>query len=85
MWHHGQTAGPRRKYSAARAFFVSILVISAIALWCFVVNREGRFSTKESHKLFRRGGLPDEETPLGGARGAHGASKSTDLEVSCAV
>lgn len=48
-----------------------------------MLSREGRLSVRESHWLLRRAGLSENEGFLGGARGADGAFKSTDLEVKC--
>lgn len=68
----------RPKYSAARAFYISILLISAIALWSIATYRDIGSLERESHRVFRRADVIRNELAFGDA------SKKVDLEASLA-
>lgn len=74
MRQNSRSAGHQRKYDTARAFFTSILAISALAVWTLVPGSE-----KQSRRLLRRGDYPQRELHI---TGESEISKPLDLEVS---
>lgn len=75
-----QRARQRPKYSAARAFYISILLISALALWRSTTYRDIDLLEKENHRVFRRGNVLHNEPAFGGAS----VTQKVDLEASLA-
>lgn len=60
-----QYARPRPKYSAARAFYISVLLISVLALWSTATYSNIDLLKKESHRVFRRADVLRNETAVG--------------------
>lgn len=75
-----QRGRQRPKYSAARAFYISVLLISALALWRSVTYRDIDLLEKENHRVFHRGDVLHDEPAFGGAS----VTKMVDLEASLA-
>lgn len=71
----------RPKYSAARAFYISIVLVSALALWGIATYRDVDLLERESHRLIRRTDVRHDEPAFGGA--SH-TLKKVDLEASLA-
>lgn len=71
----------RPKYSAARAFYISILLIFALAAWSIVTYRDIDLLEKESHRVIRRSHVLHNEHAL---EDASVTFKTVDLEASLA-
>ena len=73
MRQNSRYAGNQRKYDTARAFFTSVLAISAIVVWTVLLG-----SDKQSPRLIRRGGYFQREFHI---ESEIEISKPADLEV----
>lgn len=74
---HEQHALRRHKYSAARAFYVTIIMVSLFAVWELIDHEEHNI-VRKGNWFIRRAGLLDGAV----LRGKNSALKSLDLEVS---
>lgn len=72
------TAGRRTKYSGARVFWVTIAIISILAVWSSVVDNHGRNLVADSHKLSRRGAIVSDPVFISSATDTH---NGVDLDV----
>lgn len=77
-----QNSRQRPKYSGARAFYISILLISFLALWGIATLKDIDLSERESHGVFRRADAPHKESRFGDPSDP---LKNVDLEASLAV
>lgn len=68
----------RKKYSAARAFFIFIAIISVLALWSIVLGGNARSSPGRSRRLGRRGMAIDDRVFPQSTNGSHNVA---DLDV----
>lgn len=50
MWQNSRSAGHQRKYDTTRAFFTTVLAISALVVWTVITGPDYR-----SRKSIRRG------------------------------
>lgn len=72
------TAGRRTKYSGARVFWVTIAIISILAVWSSVADNHGRNSVADSHKLSRRAAIVSDQLFISSAIDTH---NGVDLDV----
>lgn len=85
MPHHSLRAPGRRKYSAARAFFASVVLMSIFAIWSVAVARRkdrNEYASLEIHRLLRRS-YPLNSDPF--VDGANDDLQATDLDASLSL